>query len=118
MPCVLAGYLSGEAKSLVKALLEKDAVRRLGSGATGAAAVKAHPFFRRINWQALTARQVGLRLDVAWIIVPMHAAHALVASMCSRVPRLCDGCMSLLTPGRSCTMCCCGCLACSQLANT
>lgn len=56
---LLAGYLSGDAKSLVKALLEKDAGRRLGSGATGAAAVKAHPFFRRINWQALTARQVG-----------------------------------------------------------
>jgi hypothetical protein len=49
----------------VKALLEKDAGRRLGSGATGAAAVKAHPFFRKINWQALTARQVSLvcRLD-------------------------------------------------------
>ena len=65
MDAPLAGYLSGDAKSLVKALLEKDAGRRLGSGATGAAAVKAHPFFRRINWQALTARQVCSQPAVA-----------------------------------------------------
>ena len=53
------GYLSGEAKSLVRALLEKDPSRRLGSGPIGADAIKRHPFFRSIIWSQLDARQVG-----------------------------------------------------------
>ena len=86
---IRAGYLSAEAKSLVKALLEKDAGRRLGSGATGAAAVKAHPFFRRINWQALTAREVWA--SHAGCTRHLHAVKLMphIASMRSRVHRLC-----------------------------
>lgn len=53
-----AGYLSQEAKSLVRALLEKDPKKRLGHGPGGGRAVKAHPFFRSINWAALEGRQV------------------------------------------------------------
>lgn len=89
VPSFPAGYLSAEAKSLVKALLEKDAGRRLGSGATGAAAVKAHPFFRRINWQALTAREVWA--SHAGCTRHLHAVKLMphIASMRSRVHRLC-----------------------------
>mmetsp|Transcript_17961 Transcript_17961/g.54072 ORF Transcript_17961/g.54072 Transcript_17961/m.54072 type:complete len:422 (+) Transcript_17961:776-2041(+) len=52
------GYLSQEAKSLVRALLEKDPKKRLGHGPGGGRAVKAHPFFRSINWAALEGRQI------------------------------------------------------------
>ena len=55
----LPGYLSTEAKALVRALLEKDPAKRLGSGPGGNAAVKAHPFFRSINWELLHSRKVG-----------------------------------------------------------
>lgn len=66
----IVGYLSANAKSLVRALLDKDPLRRLGSGLKGTAAIKAHPFFRGINWSQLEARQVwilslcqGLRIE-------------------------------------------------------
>lgn len=52
------GYLSQPAKALIRALLEKDPIKRLGGGADGSAAVKNHPFFRSINWAALEQRQV------------------------------------------------------------
>ena len=54
-----AGYLTAEAKSLVRALLEKDPAKRLGSGADGSAAVMRHAFFRKINWKWLQQREVG-----------------------------------------------------------
>ena len=55
----MVGYLSSEAKALVRALLEKDPKKRLGSGPHGNAAVKSHPFFRSINWEMLHARKVS-----------------------------------------------------------
>ena len=42
----------------MRALLEKDPAKRLGSGPAGNRAVKAHPFFRGINWEMLHARKV------------------------------------------------------------
>ena len=42
----------------MRALLEKDPAKRLGSGVKGSAAVKAHPFFRTINWGLLFSRKV------------------------------------------------------------
>lgn len=51
-------YLSTEAKSLVRALLEKDPTKRLGSGPSGNSSVKSHPFFRSINWEMLHSRKV------------------------------------------------------------
>lgn len=61
----------------MRALLEKDSKRRLGTGVGGAEAVKAHPFFRRINWRALTARQVGSMVSVKAVhaIINMRAAR-------------------------------------------
>ncbi|KAG1700181.1 hypothetical protein DVH05_011990 [Phytophthora capsici] len=45
-------YLSGEAKDLITKLLQKDPETRLGGTGTGAInAVKAHPFFRGINFE-------------------------------------------------------------------
>ena len=57
--CACAAYLSGEAQSLVKALLQREAPKRLGWGEDGSAKVMAHPFFRPINWKHLLQQQVG-----------------------------------------------------------
>ena len=43
----------------MRALLEKDPAKRLGTGPKGNAAVKSHPFFRSINWELLHDRKVG-----------------------------------------------------------
>ncbi|KAL6770959.1 S6K1 [Auxenochlorella protothecoides x Auxenochlorella symbiontica] len=55
----LPSYLSTPAANLVKALLQKDPTKRLGYGPAGSADIKAHPFFRSINWGLLEQRKVA-----------------------------------------------------------
>ena len=43
---LLAAYLSSEAQSLLRGLLQKEAPKRLGYGANGSEDVMQHPFFR------------------------------------------------------------------------
>lgn len=51
-------YMSLEAESLVKALLTRRPEDRLGSGPTGVAGVKKHPFFANVDWDAYSRREV------------------------------------------------------------
>ncbi|XP_023730191.1 serine/threonine-protein kinase AtPK1/AtPK6 [Lactuca sativa] len=50
--------LSGEAHSLLKGLLQKDPLMRLGSGARGGDDIKSHKWFRTINWKKLELREL------------------------------------------------------------
>jgi serine/threonine protein kinase len=43
------------AQDLIERLIEKDPHKRLGALANGAADVKAHPWFRDVNWKQLEA---------------------------------------------------------------
>uniref|UniRef100_A0A7N0VDJ2 non-specific serine/threonine protein kinase n=1 Tax=Kalanchoe fedtschenkoi TaxID=63787 RepID=A0A7N0VDJ2_KALFE len=54
----LPSFLTGEAHSLLKGLLNKDAAKRLGSGPTGSEEIKRHKWFKPINWKKLDARQI------------------------------------------------------------
>ncbi|KAG9443274.1 hypothetical protein H6P81_014614 [Aristolochia fimbriata] len=54
----LPSYLTGEAHSLLKGLLQKEANRRLGSGPDGSEEIKRHKWFKSINWKKLEARQI------------------------------------------------------------
>jgi p70 ribosomal S6 kinase len=49
----LPAYLTSEAHSLIKSLLQRDPTKRLGYGPSGFDQVKKHPFFRTINWKKL-----------------------------------------------------------------
>ncbi|CAB3398223.1 unnamed protein product [Caenorhabditis bovis] len=53
-------WLSKEAVNILKAFMTKNASKRLGCVASqgGEDAIRAHPFFREIDWDALEARQV------------------------------------------------------------
>lgn len=55
----LPSFLSSEAHSLLKALLQKDPKKRLGSGPTGSDEVKCHKWFKPINWKKLEAREIN-----------------------------------------------------------
>lgn len=46
-------------KDIVKRLLEPDPNLRLGSGKEGGEEIRAHPWFKEINWKKLEARQVA-----------------------------------------------------------
>ncbi|KAJ0105578.1 hypothetical protein Patl1_17941 [Pistacia atlantica] len=54
----LPPFLTGEAHSLLKGLLQKDPTRRLGSGANGGDDIKRHKWFQSINWKKLEAREL------------------------------------------------------------
>ncbi|XP_074577632.1 serine/threonine-protein kinase AtPK2/AtPK19-like [Curcuma longa] len=54
----LPTYLSSEAHSLLKGLLQKDASKRLGSGPTGSNEIKSHKWFKSINWRKLDNREI------------------------------------------------------------
>ncbi|XP_028163258.1 protein kinase C, brain isozyme-like isoform X1 [Ostrinia furnacalis] len=50
--------LSKEAKDACKAFLTKNPQKRLGCGARGEEDVRLHPFFKRIDWSRIEARDV------------------------------------------------------------
>ncbi|KAL9238963.1 hypothetical protein vseg_013327 [Gypsophila vaccaria] len=54
----LPTFLSSEAHSLLKGLMQKEASRRLGSGVTGSEEVMSHKWFKPINWRKLEAREI------------------------------------------------------------
>lgn len=49
--------LSDEAKDIIRQFCTVDRSRRLGNISGGAAKVKAHPFFRGVDWDAVYARK-------------------------------------------------------------
>ncbi|KAJ3154964.1 Ribosomal protein S6 kinase beta-1 [Geranomyces michiganensis] len=68
-------YLTVNARDLCNKLLQKNPTKRLGSGgATGAAAVKRHAFFKRIDWTRLAARDVDPPL-VPNLAAPEDTSH-------------------------------------------
>ncbi|XP_022652617.1 ribosomal protein S6 kinase alpha-5-like isoform X2 [Varroa destructor] len=51
--------ISSEARDFIEKLLIKDPTKRLGGGSGGAEELKAHRFFRGINWIALANKQIS-----------------------------------------------------------
>lgn len=54
----LPPFLTSEAHSLLKGLLQKDPSKRLGSGASGSDDIKGHNWFKSISWKKLEAREI------------------------------------------------------------
>ncbi|TYI35754.1 hypothetical protein ES332_A03G098100v1 [Gossypium tomentosum] len=54
----LPPFLTTEAHSLLKGLLQKEPPRRLGSGPGGGDEIKKHKWFWSINWKKLEAREI------------------------------------------------------------
>ncbi|XP_014504673.1 serine/threonine-protein kinase AtPK2/AtPK19 [Vigna radiata var. radiata] len=54
----LPAFLSNEAHSLLKGLLQKDVSKRLGSGSRSGEEIKSHKWFKSVNWNKLEAREV------------------------------------------------------------
>ncbi|KAJ3682921.1 hypothetical protein LUZ60_013148 [Juncus effusus] len=54
----LPGFLTSEAHSLLKGLLNKEAKKRLGSGTSGSDEIKNHKWFKSINWRKLESREI------------------------------------------------------------
>ncbi|EFN66025.1 Ribosomal protein S6 kinase beta-2 [Camponotus floridanus] len=51
-------YLTPDARDLIRKLLKRQVVQRLGSGLEDAEQIKNHNFFKHINWQDVIARKL------------------------------------------------------------
>ncbi len=58
-------FLSSDAQNLLKSLLTRDPVKRMGSGSNGSDAIKRHPFFKSINWGKLDRREIESKFKPA-----------------------------------------------------
>ncbi|KAL4429689.1 hypothetical protein ABPG74_017098 [Tetrahymena malaccensis] len=56
----LPSFLSNDARSLLKALLQRNPAKRLGSGKGDADEIKAHQFFANINWEEAEQRKLNV----------------------------------------------------------
>ncbi|XP_029658890.1 ribosomal protein S6 kinase beta-1-like [Formica exsecta] len=54
----LPQYLTPDARDLIRKLLKRQVVQRLGSGLEDAEQIKNHNFFKHINWQDVIARKL------------------------------------------------------------
>lgn len=54
----LPAYLTPDARDLIRRLMKRQVAQRLGSGASDAVAVRAHPFFKHVNWEDVLARRL------------------------------------------------------------
>jgi len=54
----LPPYLTPDARDLIRRLLKRQISQRLGSGHADADPIKAHPFFKHINWADVIARKL------------------------------------------------------------
>ncbi|KAG8379025.1 hypothetical protein BUALT_Bualt07G0045300 [Buddleja alternifolia] len=81
--------LTSEAHSLLKELLQKDPLKRLGSGPRGAEEIKSHKWFRTINWKKLEERELQTKFtpdvsgndctanfDKCWTTMPLDDSPA------------------------------------------
>lgn len=63
-------FLSANAKDILRRLLVRDPLARLGSGPGDAAELKSHPFFGHIDWKAVLEG----RVEVPWVPVVRNSA--------------------------------------------
>ncbi|OMO89961.1 hypothetical protein COLO4_19480 [Corchorus olitorius] len=81
----LPAFLSSEAHSILKGLLQKDASKRLGSGQGGSEEIKRHKWFKTVNWKKLEAREIRpsflpevsgnqcvANFEECWTKMPLH----------------------------------------------
>lgn len=51
-------FVPQELRDFVKQLLQRKPAYRLGQGASGAGAIKKHPWFNGFDWDAFTAKKL------------------------------------------------------------
>lgn len=56
-PLKLPTFLSVDAKDLIKKLLERNPLQRLGAE-DGASQIKKHPFFKNVDWKAVLSKNI------------------------------------------------------------
>src|SRR3989338_7123511 len=61
-PLKFPSSVPADAQSLLKSLLEREEYKRLGGGPSDGAEIRAHPFFKNINWDSLYHKDISAPL--------------------------------------------------------
>lgn len=56
--------LSSEVQNLILRLLKRNPLDRIGAGPLGASEIKAHPFFKSINWSDIYNKKIHLDFKI------------------------------------------------------
>eukprot|EP01029_Cantina_marsupialis_P004162 TRINITY_DN1412_c0_g1_i1.p1 TRINITY_DN1412_c0_g1~~TRINITY_DN1412_c0_g1_i1.p1 ORF type:complete len:639 (+),score=152.51 TRINITY_DN1412_c0_g1_i1:263-2179(+) len=71
------GPISPELKSLIRLLIAPDVKDRLGGNSlNGSSQIKKHPFFKGIDWEALSRKEMSLNLGPAPTIADNASIHS------------------------------------------
>lgn len=54
----LPGYLTSEARDLIRRLMKRQVSQRLGSGPSDGLAIRQHPFFKSVHWPDVISRRL------------------------------------------------------------
>jgi serine/threonine protein kinase len=73
-----------DAKSLIRQLLVRDPLKRLGAGEADAKPIKSHPFFEAINWDLLMKKQIAPPFKPEIVRLPLGAPTRPAACRTSR----------------------------------
>lgn len=58
-PLKFPSSVPADAQSLLKGLLDREEYKRLGGGPSDGAEIRAHPFFKNINWDNLYSKGIS-----------------------------------------------------------
>ena len=73
-----------DAKSLIRQLLVRDPLKRLGVGEADAKPIRSHPFFEAINWDLLMKKQIAPPFKPEIVRLPLGAPTRPAACRTSR----------------------------------
>lgn len=56
----MPAYISADGTNLLKSLLQRNPAKRLGSGKGDAEEIKAHPYFKDVNWRNVEEKKIKM----------------------------------------------------------
>lgn len=65
----LPGYLTSEARDLIRRLMKRQVSQRLGAGANDGQAIRSHPFFKLVHWPDVIGRRLEPPIKPALVSV-------------------------------------------------
>mmetsp|Transcript_38738 Transcript_38738/g.28627 ORF Transcript_38738/g.28627 Transcript_38738/m.28627 type:complete len:126 (+) Transcript_38738:1651-2028(+) len=73
-PLKLPKFLSDDSRSILLQLLNRNPLKRLGSGPRGADEIKEHPFFGELNWDDVVEKKLAVPVPTCKKVVRENIA--------------------------------------------
>ncbi|CAD8095467.1 unnamed protein product [Paramecium sonneborni] len=73
----IPSYISSEGRNLIKSLLQRNPIKRLGSGVGDSKEIKQHPYFSDVDWVKVKNKELELPKPTRKIRIDTQASHNL-----------------------------------------